>query len=695
MVRRSISRPIGLAFLAIVGCQKMGCGKRTEMANYTLLEPDFHVTVSQIDTACKDEQEKLKTKLAVIGASGANATFQSACVGLENALVDMQQTLSPLMFLKYVSDKPELREAADRCESAVEQMRVELYAREDLYSALKTAQDKKEDLSALDKKLLHETLLAFKRNGLELSAANRKVFIEKRKRIVQLETDFSKELNEWKDYAEFTLSQLQGLPESFINRLEKTQDGKYKVTVKYPDYYPFMENVKDIEARKTLEEKFNLRGGQKNLARLEETLRLRHETAKMLGYANHASYVLDDRMAKTPQAVATFLERVAARLKTKMASDLKGLQAAKDADLGDKSDGKFHSHDWRYYDNLMKKTGFQVDTQKIKEYFPLEVVNHGMFEIYETLLGVKFVEDKSIQTWHPAVRPYRVNRDGNTVAIFFMDLFPREGKYGHAAAFTIIQGRRNEDGRYQIPVSSIVANFTPPAAGAASLLEHSEVETLFHEFGHIMHQVLTTASYASFSGTSVKRDFVEAPSQMLENWVWETAPLAKLSGHYLDNSQSLPPDQIKKLVDAKLLNVGVKYSRQLLFATLDQRYHTDPSVDSTEVYAQLSRDIMQIPIPAKTIPQASFGHLMGGYDSGYYGYLWSEVYAQDMYTRFEKEGLLSPKAGADYLKWILQPGGELEPMELITSFLGRAPNEDAFFKSLGLDTASDLTRASK
>jgi thimet oligopeptidase len=468
-------------------------------------------------------------------------------------------------------------------------------------------------------------------------------------------------------------------------RLEKTKEGKYKVTVKYPDYYPFMENAKNIEARKTLEEKFNLRGGKANLARLEETLRLRQETAQMLGYANHAAYILEDRMAKNPEAVASFLGRLAGRLKTKLTADLKALQAAKDADLGEKSDGKFHSHDWRYYDNWMKKNRYQLDTQKIKEYFPLDVVNRGMFEIYETLLGVKFAEDTTIPTWHASVRPYRVNRGGKTVAIFFMDLFPRKGKYGHAAAFTLIQGRRNADGTYQVPVSSIVANFTPPVAQEASLLEHSEVETLFHEFGHIMHQVLTTADYASFSGTSVKRDFVEAPSQMLENWVWEKPALAKLSGHYKDKTKPLPADQIERLLEVKLLNVGMRYSRQLLFATLDQRYHTDASVDSTQVYADLSEEIMQIPIPAKTLPQASFGHLMGGYDSGYYGYLWSEVYAQDMFTRFENEGLLNTKTGADYLKWILQPGGELEPMDLITHFLGRTPNEEAFFKSIGLE----------
>lgn len=689
MGRTPLVRLVGVILLLGVGCSKMRCQKAQETKVGThMWQPSFSATVADIDAACKNEPEKLKARLDAIAKTGTDGTYENACLPLEYALTDLQQTLTPLIFLKYVSEKPEIREAAGRCEMAIEQMRVDVFAREDLYIPLKAAAARPitKALPPADKKLLEEFILAFKRNGLELTPEKRKEFIEKRKRIVQLETDFSKELIEWNDWVEFTQAQLEGLPESFIHRLEKTPQGKYKVTVKYPDYYPFMENAKNPESRRLLEEKFYMRGGKKNLQRLDETLALRYETAKMLGYADHASYILDDRMAKRPANVSDFLDRVGKKLKEKGAEELRALVRIKNEDLGNKSDGKIHSHDWRYYDNQIKKQLHKIDMQKIKEYFPLSVVNRGMFEIYQSLLGVTFVEDKSLAAWHPSVTPYRVVRGGETVAIFYMDLFPRDGKYGHAAAFTLIQGCRNADKTYEIPVSAIVANFNPPADGKPSLLEHGEVETLFHEFGHIMHQVLTTATHATLSGTSVKRDFVEAPSQMLENWVWEAPALAKLSGHY-ETGKPLPVDQIQRLVDAKLLNVGLKYLRQLLFATLDQRYHGVPPKDSTAVYAQLSKELMQIPIPEKTLPQAGFGHLMGGYDSGYYGYLWSEVYAQDMFTRFEKEGLLNASTGGDYLKWILQPGGEREPMELITRFLAREPNEIAFFKSLGLKTA--------
>ena len=274
--------------------------------------------------------------------------------------------------------------------------------------------------------------------------------------------------------------------------------------------------------------------------------------------------------------------------------------------------------------------------------------------------------------------------NNNTVAKFYMDLFPRKGKYGHAAAFTLTSGHETAEGGYLMPMSSIVANFNAPSEGEPSLLTHNQVETLFHEFGHIMHQVLTRAKYATFSGTRVKRDFVEAPSQMLESWCWEKESLQKLSGHYKDTSKKLPDELIQKMVDAKLANVGITYLRQVMFATLDMEYHTHSNVNTTEVYARLAKDIMLVPIPDGTMPQASFGHLMGGYDAGYYGYLWSEVYAADMYTRFEQAGLLDEKAGSDYRKWILEPGGEKPPLDLISGFLGRQPNQDAFLKSLGL-----------
>ncbi|MBY0369304.1 Zn-dependent oligopeptidase [bacterium] len=669
-------RALACLVFFIVGCNKMAVQSQKGFS-WT-----FEYSAKEIETICAAEEKKLQAALDAI-AKQTNPSFKTTFGAFEDAFNEFSTKLQMPIFLKYVSEKADIRDIAGKCEASTEKARIDAFAREDVYQVLKKAQAANPNADASDKKLIEKFMLAFRRNGLELAPAQRKVFLDKRKELVQLENDFGKELIEWKDHAEFTRQQLEGMPESVLERLEKTADGKFKVTVQYPDYFPFMENVKSGDSRKTMELHYNQRGGKQNKERLQKALALRNETAKMLGYADHAAYVLDDRMAKTPKAVSEFLGRIRKRISALGEKELAEMGAAKKKELASTKAESIQAWDWRYYDNLLRIQKHHIDKEAIKDYFPLDTVNKGMFEIYQTLLGVTFVEDPALPVWHKSVKGYRVTQNGKDVAVFYMDLYPRDGKYGHAAAFTLIKGLRRPDGGYEMPVSSIVANFTPPTADKPSLLDHDQVETHFHEFGHIMHQVLTQAKHATLSGTEVRMDFVEAPSQMLENWVWNPETLAKLSGHYKTHAK-LPQDQLDRLIQAKLLNVGTRYLRQVFLASIDQMYHTHPPKDSTQAYSDLYKNITGVSTQPGTMPEAGFGHLMGGYDSGYYGYLWSEVYAQDMFTRFEKEGLLSPKVGADYRKWILEPGGETEPMELITKFLGRAPNDEAFYKSLGL-----------
>jgi len=671
-------------FLA-VACSNDVTFRRSEVEVDSSIPFSFGLTANEVKSTCDQERLNFIAKLDRIGGSEISAaSFTNTVLAMENAGAEFNNKVGTVSFLKYVSSDADVRAAADECETAISQLFVDVFVREDLYTAIKAVKQKGESLSEDSKLLIEDYLSSFRRNGLELPPEQRALFIEKKKALVKLEADFSTNLNEYQDDLIVTREELEGLPESYIAGLTKTEDGKYRVSLDYPRYYPFMENAKNADARRRLEFKFSRRGGVKNKQLLDQAITLRRELAKLLGYPTHAAFVLEKRMAENPEKVNQFLTSLVDKLIPKGKSDLAELVRLKQEDTAGTGDDEIHAWDWRYYDSLLKKKKYEIDSAQIREYFPLDVVMGGMFEIYQTLLGVEFVAAPELPRWHVSVLPYAIRKDGKTVAYFYMDLFPRAGKYGHAAAFTLLSGYLKGDGSYRAPVSSIVANFNPPLPGAPSLLDHSEVETLFHEFGHIMHQVLTTATYASFSGTNVKRDFVEAPSQMLESWVWEAPALEKLSGHYLDPSKKLPPELVKKMVDAKLVNSGIRYLRQAAFATLDLEYHTAATVDTTEVYARAMRDIMLIPIQEDTYPEASFGHLMGGYDSGYYGYLWSEVYAADMYTRFADEGLLNPKTGGDYLKWILQPGGAKDPFALITGFLGREPNQDAFLKSIGL-----------
>ncbi|HEX4925373.1 MAG TPA: M3 family metallopeptidase, partial [Bdellovibrionales bacterium] len=287
---------------------------------------------------------------------------------------------------------------------------------------------------------------------------------------------------------------------------------------------------------------------------------------------------------------------------------------------------------------------------------------------------------------HPDVKLYKVinKADGKLLSYFFADMIPRPGKYGHAAAFSLIMGRVKADG-YSYPVSSIVSNFNPPSGDKPSLLNIDEVETLFHEFGHIMHQILTRAPYASLSGTSVAQDFVEAPSQMLENWVWDESILNRISGHYKNTSQKLPSELLKKILAAKDFNQGYFYTRQLFLGLMDFTMHmTQGAVNTTTLHDQLYKKIIGIDPVAGNHFNATFGHLMGGYDAGYYGYLWSEVYAQDMFTVFKEKGLLDASTGARYRSIILEKGNMKEPLDLVREFLGREPSPAAFYEKLGI-----------
>ncbi|MBI4051494.1 MAG: Zn-dependent oligopeptidase, partial [Elusimicrobia bacterium] len=572
------------------------------------------------------------------------------------------------------------------CETKAQQYGVEVYAREDIYNAVKAPAAKKPALQGEDAKLLEKVLLDFKRNGLELPGEKREKVKEMKKRLVDLELTFQKNISESKDFLEVTKDQLAGIPEDFVSRLSTTSDGHYIVTLDYPDYFPFIENAKDEEARRQLEFKFNNRGSTTNVRLLEEAVSLRHDIANLLGYPTHAHYVLEERMAKTPERVMDFLNRIQRKLKVKGKEELSERLNLKRKEVGWEKAKKLYAWDWRYYNNQLKKLKYEIDQEKIKEYFPLETVIGGMLDVYQRLLNVKFQQMTEGDTWHPDVQLYEVQdaKTGVSIGRFYMDLFPREGKYKHAAAFDLVKAHILPDGTYQKPVSAIVANFNKPTPDRPSLLKHDEVETLFHEFGHIMHQVLTKAKYGRFSGTSVARDFVEAPSQMLENWVWDAEVLKSLSGHYQDQTKKLPDDLLKRMIDAKNMDSGVKYLRQLFFAMLDMEYHKSAKADTTQVYAKLMEEISLIPMSPGTHPQASFGHLMGGYDVGYYGYMWSEVYSADMFSKFEEKGIMNPDLGRRYRELILEPGRSLDEGDQLKKFLGREPNEKAFLKSIGL-----------
>lgn len=642
---------------------------------------DFRWTVERIDAATAKATADLASALGAVAAVGAErATFENGPLALERAMTRLSTELTVPLFLKYVSDDPAVREAGDRCEVAVQKTTVDVFVREDLFAVVDAVVKKKPALDEADARLLDEQYASFVRNGLGLSAEDRAKFVTLKKRLVELEAAFSKRLLDWDERVVATSDEVHGIPEALLQGVDKTTDGQYRFELSYPHFNAVIEHATSPVLRRRMERAFQQRGGEANVRLLEEALRLRDEAAKMLGFASHAHFVLDRRMAKKPEAVQAFLDSLRTKLLPRGKSDLAKLLAAKRKD--DPQATTIESADWRFYEMRTRQEEFAFDPQEVRQYFPAERVVEGMLESFGKLFDVQFRRAEG-ETWHPSVVRYEVFDSAGVRGILYLDMYPRPGKYGHAAAFTLLPGYVDANGVYQCPASAMVANFSPPTAGKPSLLDHGEVETLFHEFGHLAHQLLTEARHGSLSGTAVKTDFVEAPSQLLENWAWDPTVLARVSGRWDRPSEPLPDRLLRALLASRLHLAGIRYLRQLAFARLDLEYHSKPDADTTAVYRRECAETMLVPIPEEALPQASFGHLMGGYDAGYYGYLWAEVFAQDLFTRFEREGLASAGTGRAYRETILAPGGERDPNALIERFLGRKPTDAAFLKSIG------------
>ena len=646
----------------------------------------FNYRAQDLAPAEAEARVKLEKDLAaLIAIPQAERTFENTIMGYERAFDNYGNALGMSGFLSYVSTDKKFRDAANDLQMQISQYMVDVATRRDVYKAIREYTDTNPRLDPVQAKLVKEMLIGFKNSGMDLNDADLEKFKALNKEKAEYIIKFDKNIQEYKDPLAVTKEQLQGLGEDYIKKLSKTDDGKYLVTLDYPDYVPFMQNADDEQARKELEFKFNRRGGQENVELLEKTLTLRREIARLLGYKNHAELRLEDRMAKNPKTVMAFLKDLQKKLKPLGKKEDKEMIAYKNSKTG-KNSRTLYSWESGYWSNKFRKENLELDSEKIKEYFPSQVVIDGMLDLFGGVFGITF-EPVDIPVWHPDVKAFKIKdkASGELVAYFYMDLYPREGKYKHAACFGLVEGEEKQDGTYQIPFVAIVANLNKPSGDTPSLLKHSEVETLFHEFGHVLHNALTKAKYSAFSGTSVSWDFVEAPSQMLERWAWDPQVLKKISKHY-KTGEALPDDLIKRMIAAKNFGAGGMYLRQDFFAQYDMTLHTaDTTPDTTKLYFELTKKIRGLPLTKGTIPQASFGHIMGGYDAGYYGYLWSEVIAEDFFGEFKKNGIFNPETGLKFRREILEKGGTLDEEKMVENFLGRPADNKPFLKSIGLE----------
>ena len=532
----------------------------------------------------------------------------------------------------------------------------------------------------------------YRRAGLALPAAERAEVEKLRKDLAALNTEFAVNINNARASLDFTAAELAGVPQTFLDSPGvKQADGRYRVMANVTWHVQAISsNATNSEVRKQVHLARSRLARETNVPVLAKLVALRADIARRLGYATWADYQTETRMAKNGATVVAFEENLVAGLEPKFAAEIETLRALKAADTSD-TQAVLEPWDVGYYTDRLLKEKYAVDTEKLRAYFPYQATVDGMFAIYQKIFGLKFTAVEPPYVWAPGVQLYIV-ADAATSApmgAFYLDMFPREGKFNHFACFPQLSGGVMADGSYALPVAALLCNFPAPSAEQPSLLKHGDVVTLFHEFGHVMHAMLSRSRFVAQGGFTVPQDFVEAPSQMLENWVWDKAVLDTFAADYRDPTQKIPTETIAALVAARQATEAYGTRRQLSLGLIDFALHhvsTEAAARMDVVAATnaVTARVLMPPAP-DTAFVAFFGH-MAGYDAGYYGYMWAKVLALDMASVFQAApgGFLDETVGRRLRDEIYGVGHTRDVTESVEKFLGRPRSQDAFLEYVGI-----------
>lgn len=613
-------------------------------------------------------------------------TFENTLLAWDRMYDSFNSGLSVIYLLAYVHPNEDVVTESQKSISDLNKLWNEIQLDVDIYAAISEFEKKAEakslkpEFSRFLEKLLHE----LKRNGLGLPEKERNKIKEIKNRISDLSLQFSSNIAAVQDELIATEEEINGLPDDY-KEMRKNEDGTYKIDLSYPSYHPFMKYSESDTARKKLYIRFKNRASEANLPILKELLEERKKLANMLGFKTYADWEIDDKMAKKAETVWEFENSLAGKVKLKARFDLDELLQVKKEFLDSDNENIINAWESAFYSNLILKNKYQVDQEKVKEYFELNNVINGLFEISERLFGLRFEKAEHASVWHPEVIPYHVYQNGNKWGYFYLDLHPRAKKYSHAACFSLVNGKKFP-GEEQLPVATLVCNFPKPSKTKPSLLPHSDVETLFHEFGHLLHHLLSETELAAQAGISTAHDFVEVPSQLFENWAWDYEALSLFAKHH-KTGEVLPAELYKKMLAARNLGSGIHTLQQIFYGLLDMtlhnRYDPDGDTTTTEIVRQLQNSITPFPFLDGTYMEAGFDHLTG-YAAGYYGYLWAKVYAEDIFSVFKMNGVFSREEGMKLKDTLLSKGSTMEEKDILLSFLGRESDDKAFLKSLGL-----------
>ncbi len=626
---------------------------------------------------------------AIAGVSGPR-TYPNTVLALDRATERLERAMAVVRHLEGVRTTPEFREAFNKVELPVSEFYTSIPLNPKLWDAVKQVEEAPAGVHA---RFLDKTVRGFRRSGADLDPASKEQLRAIDIELTKITTKFGQNVldstNSWELVIEDE-AKLAGLPESAraAARQSAAMKGKsgWRFTLQAPSYIAVQTYLDDRDIREESWRAFNSRateGEVDNRGLIARILELRREKARLLGFPTFADWILEERMAKNGDRALTFLDELFVRTRASFEHERRELAAF--------AGQKLEPWDISYWAEKQRRALYDFDEEALRPYFPLDQVVDGMFRIFEGLFGLSIVERPDTPGWDPAVKCFEVRaQNGPLTGIFYTDWFPRENKRGGAWMDGLITGGPLPDGGFEPHVGLICGNLTPPVDGKPALLTHREVETIFHEFGHLLHQVLSRVEVRSLSGTRVAWDFVELPSQIMENWCWEREALDRFARHY-QTGETIPDELFDRLRRAKTFRAGTMQMRQLSFGITDLKLHIeyDPVRDGDVVaYARnLMQPMAPAPLPDNYAMIAGFTHLFSdpvGYGAGYYSYKWAEVLDADAFTRFRDEGIFNPSTGGAFRDHILSRGDSEDPDKLYRAFMGRDPDVNALLNRNGL-----------
>ncbi|SIS40842.1 oligopeptidase A [Neptunomonas antarctica] len=667
----------------------------------TLLPPFSQIKPSDISPAVDKLLEQGREQIARLTGDVSSAEWDKVIAPLDTINDALNQAWSPVSHLNMVLNSDELREAYNENLPKLSAYWTEMGQNEGLFNAYRRVSEQSSGLDTAQKKVLEHNLRDFRLSGIDLPVDKKQRYADIRQRLSELSTKFSENVLDATQGWEKLITDpemLKGMPEMSLAAAKQAAKAKekegYLLSLEFPSYFPVITHCDDRALRREVYEAYATRASDQgpsagkwdNSEVMTEILTLRQEMSALLGFESYAHYSLATKMADTPEQVLQFLYDLADKSVDVARQEYKELCAFAKEEFGAES---VESWDVSYYSEKLKQSRYALSQEMLRPYFPYPKVLKGMFEVAGRLFNIEVEEVADVDVWHPDARLFAVKRNAETIARFYLDPFARANKQGGAWMDDCRTRRRLEDGSLQLPAAYLVCNFNGPVGDDPALLTHNEVTTLFHEFGHGLHHMLTQMEYADVSGINgVAWDAVELPSQFMENWCWEPEALDIISGHY-QTGETLPVELLDKMLAAKNFQSALMMVRQLELSIFDFKLHHEFEAGKTDIQGLLQgvrQQVAAITPPAFNRFQHSFSHIFGGgYAAGYYSYKWAEVLSADAFSLFEEQGVFNQEAGQRFRETVLENGGSKEPMELFVAFRGREPKVDALLKHSGIN----------